>query len=280
MTSRDGDGAAEKPSRLTVSERRQARERAGLKAPVIYESIRLEGEHELSRTTSALWWSGVGAGIGISTAVLCKAFLQASLPDEPWRPAISNLGYAVGFVIVIMGRLQLFTENTITVILPLLLNFTRKNVVRIARLWSIVFGANMAGCVLAAVMIAYGGILPPDQYAAALEISRHYAEASALQHFTYGAPAGFMIAALVWILPSTEGSGELFVIVLVTYMIGLGDLSHVVAGATELFILALTGEIGIGHALFSGVLPALVGNILGGTGLFAVLAYAQVREEI
>jgi formate/nitrite transporter FocA (FNT family) len=101
-----------------------------------------------------------------------------------------------------------------------------------------------------------------------------------MQHLAWGAPAGFMVAALVWLLPSLEGSGELLAILIVTYMIGVGGLSHVVAGSTELFLLALLGEIGWGKAVFEGVLPSLVGNVLGGTGLFAVLTYAQVREEL
>jgi formate/nitrite transporter FocA (FNT family) len=57
-------------------------------------------------------------------------------------------------------------------------------------------------------------------------------------------------------------------------------MSHVVAGSTELFILIARGELGIGVAVFGGVLPALVGNVLGGTGIFAALTYAQVREEV
>jgi formate/nitrite transporter FocA (FNT family) len=254
---------------------------SGLKAPVVYETIRLEGEHEWSRPFSALWWSGVAAGVGISTAVLCKGFLAAALPHgAPWAPAVSNLGYAVGFLVVILGRLQLFTENTITPVLPLLLRPSLRRLGLTARLWGIVFVANMTGCLFAAAVIAWGGVLPPAQFDAVMEVSRHYAGATALQHLSWGAPAGFLIAALVWLLPSVDGAGEPLVILIVTYMIGLGGLSHVVAGATELFLLALLGEIGWRAALAEGVAPALLGNVIGGTGLFAALAWAQVREEL
>jgi len=63
-------------------------------------------------------------------------------------------------------------------------------------------------------------------------------------------------------------------------MIGLGGMSHVVAGSTELFILVARGELALATAVFGGILPAFAGNVLGGTGIFAALAYAQVREEI
>jgi len=69
-------------------------------------------------------------------------------------------------------------------------------------------------------------------------------------------------------------------IVIVTYMIGLGDLSHVVAGSTGLFVAVLVGELGFVDALVTGTLPALVGNVIGGTGMFAALTYAQLREEL
>lgn len=252
------------------------------KAPtsVIYEAIRREGDHELSRSASALWWSGVAAGLAISTSVLCKGFLTSALPDAPWAGIISNVGYAIGFLIVILGRMQLFTENTITPILPPFLDPGTKKLAQIARLWTVVFFANMAGCAVAALMMTHARVVPPERLEGVLAVSRHFAEASALEHFTWGIPAGFMIAALVWILPRMEGAGEVLVILILSYMIGLGGLSHVVAGSTELFVVLFHGEISFGQVVFSGILPALAGNVLGGTGIFAALTYAQVRQEI
>jgi formate/nitrite transporter FocA (FNT family) len=252
------------------------------KAPssVIFEAIRRDGEHELSRPTSALWWSGVAAGLAISTSVLCKGFLVSILPDAEWSYGVSNLGYTVGFLIVILGRMQLFTENTITPILPLFLSPTRLKFLQIARLWGIVFAANMVGCMAAALVLVFGNILPEARLDGILSVSRHYAEAAAYEHFAWGIPAGFLIAALVWILPRMESAGEVLMIVIITYVIGLGGMSHVVAGSTELFILVVRGELGIAPAVLEGILPAFAGNVLGGTGIFAALTYAQVREEI
>ena len=258
----------------------QADQLESVPTSVIFEAIRRQGEHELSRGFSALWWSGVAAGLAISTSVLCKGFLVAALPDADWTKAVSNLGYSVGFLIVILGRLQLFTENTITPILPLFISPTGESFARTGRLWSIVFAANMVGCFLAAAVLVAGNIVPHAQFEGILEVARHYAEASAMEHLTWGVPAGFLIASLVWILPRMEGAGEVLAILVLTYMIGLGGLSHVVAGSTELFILLLRNEITFVHAVFGGILPAFIGNIIGGTGIFAALAYAQVRQEL
>jgi formate/nitrite transporter FocA (FNT family) len=247
---------------------------------VIFEAIRRDGEHQLLRPISALWWSGIAAGLTISLSVLCKGLLVSILPDADWAAGISNLGYSVGYLIVILGRMQLFTEATITPILPLFLAPTRSNFVKTARLWGVVFTANLVGCVMAALVLVYGHILPEPQFEGILAISRQYAEATAFQHFAWGIPAGFLIAALVWILPRMDSAGEVLMIVIVTYVIGLGGMSHVVVGSTELFILIARGELGIGAAVFGGILPALAGNVLGGTGIFAALTYAQVREEV
>lgn len=258
----------------------RAEELTAYSTSVIYEAIRREGEHELSRPFSALWWSGVIAGIAISMSVLCKGFLEAMLPDTDWAPAVSNLGYAVGFLIVILGRMQLFTENTITPILQLLLKPTASNLQRTARLWGIVFTANMTGCLLAAALLVYAHIVPALQMEGIVAVARHYAEASAMEHLMWGMPAGFLIASLVWIMPRMEGAGEVLIIVILTYMIGVGGMSHVVAGSTELFVLMLGGELSVADTVLRGILPALVGNVVGGTGMFTALTYAQVRAEV
>jgi len=269
-----------KEADLDTKEKQQADAYENVASSVIFEAIRREGEHELLRPFSALWWSGVAAGLAISTSVLCKGFLASILPDADWAAGVSNLGYTVGFLIVILGRMQLFTENTITPILSLFLAPTRSNYIKIARLWGIVFAANLVGCTAAALVLVYGHILPEARFEGIIAVSRHYAEATPFEHFTWGIPAGFLIAALVWILPRMESAGEVLMIVIVTYVIGLGGMSHVVAGSTELFILVARGELGAGAAVLGGILPALAGNVLGGTGIFAALTYAQVREEI
>ena len=111
-----------------------------------------------------------------------------------------------------------------------------------------------------------------------LAISRHYGELTPLEGLTYGIPAGFYVAAIVWMLPSSR-AGAPFVIMLFTYLIAMGEFTHVIAGSAELFLLMLSG--GIAPMQVASLLGAtLVGNILGGTGLFALLAYGQVAREI
>ena len=121
------------------------------------------GEEEMERPITSLWWSGVAAGLSISfllVSLLAQAILQAHLPDTSWRPLLTSLGYPVGFLIVVLARQQLFTENTITPVLPLAANFTAANLAKLARLWTIVFAANMTGTAAAAVFCTLPPVLP------------------------------------------------------------------------------------------------------------------------
>lgn len=263
----------------TSSESKVIEERQELRAPVIYETVRRSGEAELRRPVSALWWSGVAAGIAMSASLLAEGALRRYLPDAPWRPAVDNFGYTIGFLIVMAGRLQLFTENTVTAVLPLLATRAREDLRRTARLWLVVFAANLVGALSAAVLIAHGGVTPEPFLAPMLAVSQHLADKTPADALLHGIPAGFLIASLVWAAPSADGA-HLLLVLIITYVIALLDFSHVVAGSVEVFLLIVTGHLTLLSGFFGLILPMLLGNILGGTGLFALIAYAQVREEI
>ena len=264
---------------LTPQEREQVHRNRRLSAVTVYTIVRREGEEELRRPVESLWWSGIAAGIGISTSVLASGVLHQFFLDHPNRLAIESLGYTVGFILVIVSRLQLFTENTISVILPLLSEPNRWNLWRSARLWAVVFAANLVGTFFTAFITVYFQTTEPVYVGAMLEVSRRFAEHDAWHALVYGIPAGFYIAAIVWMLPSVKGS-EVVVIALFTYLIAVGGFTHVVVGAAEVFLLLLVGELDPGHAFLGLILPVFVGNVIGGTGLFALLAYAQVHEEV
>lgn len=265
---------------LTGTERNAVTENARLSALTVYSIILRDGLEELDRPTTSLWWSGVAAGIGISTSVLAKAILQDGLgADHSYIWLIGSLGYTFGFVLVILSRLQLFTENTITVVLPLLARPTRLRLAQTARLWGIVLTANLIGTFITALLAVHAGFLPEGVFEAMLEISRHLTELTALETLLRGIPAGFFIAAIVWMLPSAKGAG-LAVIIMFTWLIAAGGFTHVIAGSNEIFTLVLVGELGLLDAFALHIAPVLVGNILGGTGLFAVLAHGQIRNEM
>lgn len=252
---------------------------SSLSPKLIFETIRRDGEEELERPNRALWFSGIAAGILIAFSVLGEALLRALLPDADWRYIIENMGYTFGFMLVILGRMQLFTENTITTVAPVLVQKTAGSFWRLTELWAIVMAANVVGAFAVASFFAYAPVLSDPIAAAFLELSHHATGMPATEGMMRGIPAGVLIAALVWMLPVAKGN-EVLLIFLFTWLIALGDFTHIVAGSVEMAYLLVLGELGVLKAVFSFFLPVLAGNIIGGTVIFTLLAWAQIQPEV
>ncbi|MDU8943354.1 formate/nitrite transporter family protein [Ovoidimarina sediminis] len=251
----------------------------GLAPKLIYEVIRREGEEELARTKRSLFWSGIAAGIMISFSVVGEAVFRTYLPVAQWSYLVENIGYSLGFLLVIMGRMQLFTENTITTVLPLMVTPTPRMYWAVARLWAIVLGANVIGAFAIATLYAHTPVLPGDLIPAMMSLSEHAVGMGAADSFWRGIPAGILVAAIVWMIPQAQTSA-FFVVLLFTWMIAAGDFTHIVAGSVEMAFLMVQGELGLGPALFGFFLPVLAGNVVGGTVIFTLMAWGQVRDDI
>jgi formate/nitrite transporter FocA (FNT family) len=246
--------------------------------PVIYETVRRLGEEEMERPATSLWWSGLAAGLSISFSLLAQALLRQHLPDTPWRELVAALGYPVGFLIVVLGRQQLFTETTITVVLPVMAE-PRRFAGAAARMWAIVLVANLAGTLLSALFISFTPVITADLRESMLEISQHGLAHDALQMGLRGITAGYLMAVMVWLLPAA-GQAQFHVVAAVTWLIGAGGFTHIITGSVEGFLLLCAGRLELVQLLGQFMAPTLLGNIVGGTALFAVLSHAQVMKEI
>jgi len=264
---------------VSAEEEEEIQEYGKLRPVAIYEVVRREGVEELGRPWRSLWWSGLAAGLSISLSLTAQGTLHALLPDAPWRPLVESFGYTVGFLIVILARQQLFTEITLSAVLPVLADPTRKVLAALGRNWAVVFLANMVGTAIFAAVLSIEGILPPFVREGALAVSAHVVEREIGAGFMRAIFAGWMMALLVWLLPLAEAA-RFWVVTLLTYLIALFQLSHVVAGSVELFLLMFVGRLGVLEGLGIHLLPWLLGNIIGGAALFALLAYGQVRDEL
>lgn len=263
----------------TADERDSARKAASKSSKVVYEVIRKDGLEELSRPATSLIWSGIAAGILISFSVLGEATLRTYLPDTPSSYLIENAGYSLGFLLVILCRMQLFTENTITTVLPLMVSPSRRLFGRVAWLWGLVLGANLVGAFAAAAVMSFTAAISPDVVPAIRALSEHATGMPAMHGFLRGIPAGVLIAAIVWMLPQAR-SAAFWIIAAVTWLIAAGDFTHIVAGSVEMAFLLLDGGLSLPDAVFRFFLPVLAGNVVGGTVIFALLVWGQVRPEI
>jgi formate/nitrite transporter FocA (FNT family) len=283
LAARKNHGA--KPSKrggrsgITAEEIKDIEELATPRTPVIYEVVRRLGDQEMERPLTSLWWSGVAAGLSISFSLLSQGILTTHLPDASWQPLVVSFGYCIGFIMAVLSRQQLFTESTITAVLPVAANITWSNVLRVTRLWAIVLAANLAGTLFAALFCSFTPVLPDDIYKGMLEISRDLLAFGWWDMIFRAIAAGFLMAAMVWLMPGAEGA-QFHVIALMTWLIAAGGFTHIVAGSMESYLLVLAGEWVWWRMLADFIVPVLIGNMIGGTALFALIAYAQVMDEI
>ncbi len=257
----------------------QVEKRATPPSPIIYEAVRRNGEEEMARPAVSLWWSGLAAGLSISFSLVAQAVLLRHLPEMAGRELLVALGYPIGFLIVILGRQQLFTENTITVVLPVMAAPTAANFAAAARNWTIVLAANLAGTFVSAAFATFLPAVPPETFDAMLAVSEHAIGGPWFEVTVRAVGAGFLMATLVWMMPGA-GHSQTAVVLVMTWLIAVGGFAHVVAGSMEAWFLLLNARIGIAEFVGEFLLPSLFGNIVGGTAIFALLAYAQVMKEI
>lgn len=257
---------------------REVERRSGAKVEVVYEAVRREGEEELARPTSALFWSGLAGGLAMGLSLVADGVLRSYLPHENWAGAVARLGYVVGFVIVILGRQQLYTENTLKVVLPVLQERTARSLGQMLRVWGVVLLANLLGAAALSWVAADTAVFSHEMKAAFAEVGRKAIEPSFGTVLLRAILAGWIIALIVWLIPAAEGSARLWVIVLLSYLVGVAHLSHVIAGSGESMYLVWAGEISWGRYLGGFLVPAFLGNTIGGVGLTALVNHAQVSS--
>jgi formate/nitrite transporter FocA (FNT family) len=262
-------------TKLSASERKEAQRRSAPGVVVVYEAIRQEAEAELRRPNQALFWSGLAAGLSMGFSFLAQALLQSGLPDAPWQALVSKLGYSVGFLIVILGRQQLFTENTLTPVLQVLQKKTRHTLVNTARLWGVVLSANLVGTLLFALALSTTSLVDTHQAAALEAIANHALDGGFWNTLLGAVFAGWLIALMVWLLPVAE-TGRVMVIIIITYLVGIAGFPHIIAGSNEMFYALLTGATSPAVAIGQFFIPTLIGNTIGGVALVAAINYAQV----
>ena len=260
---------------LTERQEQEAESRTSVTALVVHEAIRKDGDEELGRPISALAWSGLAAGLSMGFSFLTQALLWSSLPDAAWRPLITSLGYPVGFLIVIIGRQQLFTENTLTAIIPLLARRNLATLVSVLKLWVVVLAANLVGASLFAWVVANAPVVKPAVQEAMTQIALQAADVSPGKAILRGIFAGWLIAMVVWMLAATDSS-RVAIIVILTYVVGLAGLTHIVVGSVEVSFLVMIGAKTWMSVVTGYMLPTLAGNIIGGVSLVSSLNHAQV----
>ena len=250
-----------------------------LNALEIHENIRAPAEEELERPASSLLFSSLAAGMLIGFTFLSSAFVSHYAAD-PIKHPLAAAAYPVGFMFVIMGRSELFTENTLEPVIPFLHKRDGRTLRQLVRMWGLLIVGNLVGALVFAWIIGGTTLLEPSLHQSMQTVAAESTSGNFGEVFYKAIFGGWLIALLTWLLASTvDSTAQLFLIWVTTAPIAAFNFRHSIAGSVEAFYRAVTGTAGWGEMLGGFVVPALIGNAVGGVILVALFNYAQVAEE-
>ena len=242
-----------------------------------------QGLQELRRGAVGLTLSGLSAGLDIGFSLLMMAAMLSAvgdqLPDGVVRILVANM-YALGFIFVVLGRSELFTEHTSLAVFPVLSGDA--SVPALARLWSLVYLSNIIGAAgFAGLVVVVGPKLGVAEPVAFGEIARNLVEHAWWIIFLSALVAGWLMGLLSWLVSASRDTISQVVIVwLVTAAIGFGQLHHSILGTVEV-LAGVFADQGVtlgdyGHFIVWSTL----GNALGGVIFVALIKYSHaVRQE-
>lgn len=242
----------------------------------IFARVSSDARDELGRPPSSLGFSALFAGLAMGLTGLGVASALAVLGTSPGDQFVANLLYPLGFVAVILGRAQLFTENTLYPVALILAE--RRHLVATARLWAVVFVANVLGALLFALLAIQTGALDPAIATELVVLGEEVVAGDFADTFWSGVVGGWIIALVAWLVAASQWTiGQFFVIYLLTFVVGLGGFAHCIASAGEALAAALDGQVAAGE-LARWLAAATLGNVVGGVGIVALLNYGQVAS--
>jgi len=255
---------------VTTSEqslRRTARE--------IFEKVEDNAHDELRRSTHALAFSGLAGGFSMGLTGLGVATATAALGDVPGREFIAHMLYPLGFIAVIIGRAQLFTENTLYPVALVLSE--RRHVVDTARLWIVVFICNVLGAMGFAALAIRSSALTEPTNRVLVQLGTSAAQGTASHLFWSGVIGGWLIALVAWMVTASHWTiGQIAVIWLVTFVVGIGHFAHCIASTGEIMSAVFAGAVPFSRFL-QWLALATAGNICGGVTIVTLLNFGQVK---
>ena len=250
-----------------------------LSAKEIHANILGSAEAELERSASALLFSAVAAGLTIGFSFLAGGWVRG-FAEPPLEKLVVALVYPLGFAFVIFSRNELYTENTLEPVIPLLHNRDAETFRKVGRLWVLLIAGNLLGALLFAAVMALTDAIPATIRSDLLAIATESTSDGFALTFYRAIFAGWLLALLTWLLASSQDRvSHLVLIWLATVPIAALEFRHSIVGSVEAFYRAFDGSAGWGSMVGNFIVPALLGNGLGGVTIVTLLNYGQVSAD-
>ena len=242
---------------------------------ILKEQI-IEGCETYDRSKSSILLSSFTAGleIGFSFLMLCSlfSFLEGKVAEETIFKLIA-LVYPLGFILVVLGKSILFTEQTSLLALPVLNN--RRSVWSLFQIWGVVILGNLAGGMLIALTVSWlGSGLNLFEAEVIAKIGEHFVDYDILTIFLSAIMAGWLMGLFSWLVTSSkETTAEILIIYLITAVMGFTGLHHSIIGHIEIFAGMLVSDKITFLVYLKTLVTALAGNAVGATVFVALLKY-------
>ena len=245
-------------------------------AQQIFEQVLESARDEVGRSTTALGLSALAAGLGLGLTGFAVAATEALVGHDGNAKLVALLFYPLGFIAVIVGRQQLFTENTLYPVALILDERRWKWLWQTIRLWTVVFAANIVGGLLFALLVVKGSGADSDIVRNLTALGEQAADNTWGHVFATAIIGGWLLALVAWLVTAAQWTiGHIAVIWILTFLVGLGNLAHCIATSVEILASALSGGVSAG-AYLAWLAAATLGNIVGGVFIVTVLNYGQV----
>ena len=237
-----------------------------------------EGLSELNRPFDGLFLSGLSAGLDIGFGPFLMAIIMTITAGEFSDPVVHILlanAYAVGFLIVVLGRSELFTEHTTLAVVPVL--HRQASIRELGRLWGTVYVANITGgAIFAALAVYIGPQLGTIEVEAYGTIAHDLVKYSPSVMFLSAILAGWLMGLMTWLVAAGQNTvSQVIFVWIIAFLIGMGHLPHSIAGSVEV-LLGLFARQGVSVMSFANfLLWSTLGNIVGGTVFVALLKYGH-----
>jgi formate/nitrite transporter FocA (FNT family) len=242
----------------------------------IYESVKRDANEELERPVPALAFSALFAGATLGFSGLASATVLSELGASSGAQLVAAIFYPIGFIAAIVGRAQLFTENTLYPV-TLVLDDRRQHAAATLRLWTVVWSANLAGALLFALIVVQTSAVTPSIVDELTKLGSKAAAGGFAPNFWSGVLAGWLLALVAWLVEATEhATGQIALIWMLTFLIGAASLDHCVSTTAQVLAGVLDGSVSVGD--FAGWLGSVtLCNVVGGTAIVGLSNYGQVR---
>lgn len=245
-------------------------------ADEIFQRVTATADEDIDRSVRLLFFSGLAAGLSLGATFFGRSVMTTAYPNDPI--GLGNVFYPLGFVFIVLGGYQLYTENTLT---PVTLVLTRlTSIPRLLRLWGIVAVANVVGVTIIALLFARTGILDAAVAETARQFGEHALSISWAALFFKAMIAGGLVATMVWLTHAArEATARFLIVYTIMFLIPAGDLFHCITGACEVLYLAFVGGTDLVTVFVDFFVPVVLGNTIGGIAFVALVNYSMTAER-